>query len=234
MEDKQASYYMNIPATVWNADVKPNVKLCYGHISVLANKLGYCYATNRYLGKQLGVVKETASKYVSILEELGVIKTVVIVGDNKQVEERRIYITDGLIGINQTINTPNNNSINSPINQNVKGNTTRNNNTSINTNSKWDTIYDKLIDGYPKNRIQSKNPVIKLLKKLDKEEIKLVLANKQRYLNAVGDYVKNLRKYIEEECWSEEWLNLQESTNKTRNGGITDTKTFDNNYDDID
>ena len=115
--------------------------------------------------------------------------------------------------------------------------TTHTNNKETNnkdTNSKWDVIYDKLIDGYPKNRIQSKNPVIKLLKQLDKEQIKLVLANKERYLKASNGYVKNLRKYIEEECWSEEWLNLQESANKSRNTGITNTKTFDNNYDDID
>lgn len=96
--------------------------------------------------------------------------------------------------------------------------------------SEYDKIYDKLIDGYPKNRIQSKNPVIKLLKDLSKEEIKLVLGNKQRYLKASNGYVKNLRKYIEEECWSEEWLNLQESANKPKKPGITDTKNNLGNF----
>ena len=104
------------------------------------------------------------------------------------------------------------------------------NNTSNNTNSKWDTSYIiMLIEGYPKNRIQSKNPVIKLLKDLDKDQIALILKNKERYLKASNGYVKNLRKYIEEECWSEEWLNLQESTNKTKKTGITNNTDVINN-----
>jgi hypothetical protein len=99
-------------------------------------------------------------------------------------------------------------------------------------NIKYNKIYDMLIDGYPKNRIQSKNPVIKLLKTLDKEDIKLILKNKDRYLKSSNGYVKNLRKYIEEECWSEAWLKAEEET-KQVNKHITNTKTFIQDYDNI-
>tara|TARA_R110000796_G_C14510968_1_gene429873 strand:- start:661 stop:1362 length:702 start_codon:yes stop_codon:yes gene_type:complete len=98
------------------------------------------------------------------------------------------------------------------------------------TNTKWDILYDKIIVGYPKNRLQSKTPVIKLLKNLSKEEISLIIRNKDRYLKASNGYTKNLRKYIEEECWSESWLKAEEET-KTKKTSITDnTKTFSGNY----
>ena len=234
MEDKQASYYMVIPAVVWNSDLPSTAKLLYGHITVLANKKGYCFATNSYLSSQLGVSKKTVSGHIQKLEKLGVIESVVKINkDTKVVEERKIYLQSKTsIPTEVNLHTPTEENLHTPMEEKVTGNTTSNNNTSNNTNSKWDKLYQMLVEGYPKNRIQSKNPVIKLLKDLDKDQIALILKNKERYLKASNGYVKNLRKYIEEECWSEEWLNLQESTNKTKNTGTTtnNTKTFGTDY----
>jgi len=98
------------------------------------------------------------------------------------------------------------------------------------TNTKWDILYDKIIVGYPKNRLQSKPPVIKLLKNLSKEEISLIIRNKDRYLKASNGYTKNLRKYIEEECWSESWLKAEEKTNAKKTSITDNTKTFSGNY----
>ena len=39
MENKE-SYYMNIPANVWDTDLSAKAILCYGHVTVLANKMG--------------------------------------------------------------------------------------------------------------------------------------------------------------------------------------------------
>jgi cell fate (sporulation/competence/biofilm development) regulator YmcA (YheA/YmcA/DUF963 family) len=92
-------------------------------------------------------------------------------------------------------------------------------------------LYEKLIEGYPKNRLQTKPPVIKLLKSLTKEQIELVLKNKQRYLDSSNGMVKNLRKYIEEECYTEEWLQAQNETNNSFHSRNTkpDTKTLNKN-----
>ena len=112
-------------------------------------------------------------------------------------------------------------------------NNSKNKDTNIDgaSDNKWDILYDKVIVGYPKNRLQSKTPVIKLLKTLSKEEISLIIRNKDRYLKASNGYTKNLRKYIEEECWTEEWLKAEETNNNKSD--ITNTKTFTQNYEDI-
>ena len=229
---------MNIPATVWDTDLNPKAILCYGHITVLANKGGFCYANNRYFEEKLGVSTASVKRYLNELESLKVIKRHLIYKDNNTVEQRRIYlssasITDELASITHepgamVIHEP------GPGFTHEQDNTTSNNTTSNNTR-KYNKIYDMLIDKYPKNRIQSKNPVIKLLKNLDKEDIKLILKNKDRYLKASNGYTKNLRRYIEEECWSEAWLKAEEETKQKQNS-ITDnkTKTFSGNYDDID
>jgi hypothetical protein len=139
MENKEPSYYMIIPATVWNSDIKDKAKLIYGHITVLANQKGYCWATNSHLAKAVGVRnKETVSGYISDLKELGVITTQVILHeDSKQVKERRIYlstpINQEINSINQEVNRPVNQEVNRPINQEVTGNTTSNNNINNNT-----------------------------------------------------------------------------------------------------
>ena len=224
---------MNIPATVWDTDLNPKAILCYGHITVLANKGGFCYANNRYFEEKLGVSTASVKRYLNELESLKVIKRHLIYKDNNTVEQRRIYlssasITDEPASITHepgamVIHEP------GPGFTHEQDNTTSNNTTSNNTR-KYNKIYDMLIDKYPKNRIQSKNPVIKLLKNLDKEDIKLILKNKDRYLKASNGYTKNLRRYIEEECWSEAWLKAEEETKQTKNSITDNTKTFKTNY----
>ena len=220
---------MNIPATVWDTDLNPKAILCYGHITVLANKGGFCYANNRYFEEKLGVSTASVKRYLNELESLKVIKRHLIYKDNNTVEQRRIYlssasITDELASITHepgamVIHEP------GPGFTHEQDNTTSNNTTSNNTR-KYNKIYDMLIDKYPKNRIQSKNPVIKLLKNLDKEDIKLILKNKDRYLKASNGYTKNLRRYIEEECWSEAWLKAEEETKQKQNSSKRLLKNF--------
>ena len=49
-EENQINYYAVIPATVrYNNSLKPSEKLMYGEITALANKMGYCFANNKYI-----------------------------------------------------------------------------------------------------------------------------------------------------------------------------------------
>lgn len=234
MDEKQKeSYYMNIPATVWNSKLRANAKLCYGHITVLANKKGYCWGTNKYFAESLGVSRTSVSQYISELVELGVIRTEIILQpDSKEVKERRIYLTS--MGIKENFNSPTKENCNGGIKDNFKGNTTSNNTTSNNTNTVYDDIYNKLIKDWPKIRIHSKNPVIKYLRTRSKEDITLILKNKPRYLKANEGYVKNLRNYLEHEDWSESSIKEYETKrNVTNKNNKPNTKTFKSEYDNI-
>ena len=239
MEEHKESYYMNIPATVWDSKLRANCKLCYGHITVLANKKGYAYASNAYFAKALGVSKTTASQYISELIKLGVITSQIILHDNsKEVKERRIYLAS--IAIKESFNGPVKENDNGPIKDNFKGNTTSNNTTR--TNSKLDVpsdtddilgkIFFKVVDLYPKNRIGNRQHGLKKFKQLDIKQAKLALINLKRYLTIAGAYVKSLQNYIQEECYSEAWLTGEEETKnkKTNINNKPDTKTFNTDY----
>ena len=61
-EENKISYYSVIPATVlFCEELKPNEKLLYAAITSLANKEGYCYASNSYLGKLFKATDHAAS-----------------------------------------------------------------------------------------------------------------------------------------------------------------------------
>ncbi len=49
-EENPIGYYAVIPSPVlFNQNLKPNEKLLYAVITVLANKEGYCFASNNYI-----------------------------------------------------------------------------------------------------------------------------------------------------------------------------------------
>jgi hypothetical protein len=93
--ENQANYYMVIPAKVWNSKINPQAILLYGHISVLSNKNGYCWATNNYFEKALGISEATVTRCLASLETIGVIKRHIVYKEgSKQIAKRLIYITD--------------------------------------------------------------------------------------------------------------------------------------------
>lgn len=104
MEDEnKIGYYAIIPATVlFNEYVKPNEKLLYAIISVLANKEGYCFASNSYLANLLKAQPHTVSKWVSHLRELGFVCLDMIKNDKGEIIQRRIYPNDTPYTINRT------------------------------------------------------------------------------------------------------------------------------------
>jgi len=92
-------------------------------------------------------------------------------------------------------------------------------------------IFFRIADAYPKNRIGNRQHGLKKFKALDIKEAKLAATNLKRYLKCAGQYIKSLKKYIAEECYSEEWLEPAET--KTNKSDITNTKTFKGDYDEL-
>lgn len=94
-EENQISYYSIIPATVrYNNRLKPSEKLLYGEITSLTNKMGYCFASNKYFANLYEVTNHTVSQWISHLEKLDYVQIELIKNDKKEITERRIYIND--------------------------------------------------------------------------------------------------------------------------------------------
>jgi len=93
------SYYAIIPANVrYDIDLPPNAKLLYGEITALCNEKGYCWASNDYFAKLYNVEKRTISRWVNALVKKGYIKMELTYKEgSKEVEQRRLYITNNII-----------------------------------------------------------------------------------------------------------------------------------------
>lgn len=136
-EEMQPHYYMNIPAFVWDdKDLlrKPKAILLYGHISTLANKKGYCWATNEYFAKQLKVDKRTVIDYINLLVNKKYIKRKVFHKENsKEIDKRLLSIFTTPSDVDFT--RPDDDNFTTPSDVDFTENNTRNNNTSINKSS---------------------------------------------------------------------------------------------------
>ncbi len=102
-----------------------------------------------------------------------------------------------------------------------------------NTNKKYKKVMDKLIERYPKNRVNSTGPILKYLQKKTDTELKQIILAVPKYLELAGDYVKNLRNYLEHECWTEEWLQAETKKKKPNKNELTGQKTFKGDYGNI-
>ena len=88
MNEEFPSYFSITPAPVrYDTRLTANQKLLYGEITALANKDGYCYATNSYFAKLYGCTESTISVSISNLQKCGYIN--VVIEDNYK---RKIYI----------------------------------------------------------------------------------------------------------------------------------------------
>ena len=98
MEEKQRNkvgYYSIIPSKIlYNKELKANEKLLYAMITSLACKEGYCFATNNYFAKELGVHPKTVSSWISNLRDKNYLKVEIVRKENKQIIQRKIYIND--------------------------------------------------------------------------------------------------------------------------------------------
>lgn len=66
--------------------------ILYARLMSLAQKEGYCWATNEYLAQKCRKSKKTISRYLTTLEECGHIRRDVVRNENSEVVVRKIYI----------------------------------------------------------------------------------------------------------------------------------------------
>lgn len=230
---KKQSYYMVIPASVWESNLSDKTILLYGHIATLANKEGYAFALDDYFAKALKCSTRTVQYKLKELESAGVItRKVVYAEDGKTIVSRKIYLASPATEADFT--SPIEVHVTSPSEAGVIDNNTSNNNTSINIiDDAKGKIFFKIVELYPKNRIGNRQHGLKKFKKLDIEEAKLALKNLNRYLDVSNGYVKSLQNYIDQECFSEEWLKAEEETKANKANITNNTKKFNTNYDEF-
>jgi len=103
---ERPNYYANIPADVRYSDIPANAKLLYGEITALANKEGFCWASNPYFAKLYGVSVQSVSKWISELNKRGFIRCFVSKEDGNA---RKIYLNTSSIkvvgGIKENFNS---------------------------------------------------------------------------------------------------------------------------------
>lgn len=94
-EESKIGYYAVIPSTVlFNEELKSNEKLLYAVITALANKEGYCYASNNYLADLFNSKAHTISNWISYLNKLNFVYVDLIRNNKNEIIQRRIYIND--------------------------------------------------------------------------------------------------------------------------------------------
>ncbi|WP_333603923.1 helix-turn-helix domain-containing protein [Lactobacillus acetotolerans] len=93
---EQPNYYTVIPAYVrYDKDLlnMPKAILVFGEITALSNQKGYCWASNKYLGKRIGASERTVQRCVSVLIKKGYVHRKLIYKPNsKEIDSRILTI----------------------------------------------------------------------------------------------------------------------------------------------
>lgn len=102
------NFYAILPATVrYDKELRYFDKIMYAEIAALSNKLGYCYASNSWLGKNYGITERSVSAAVTRLAEKGYISVNLERGQGMIGTSRKIFIVprvahDGtMVGVNK-------------------------------------------------------------------------------------------------------------------------------------
>ena len=93
--DKYPGYTALLPPRVrYDKELPATAKLLYAEITAMTDVTGFCWASNRYLGELTGVGKDRASRLVAQLAERGYVEVDVLRGEQNEIRERRIFVTD--------------------------------------------------------------------------------------------------------------------------------------------
>ena len=79
------------PSIMCQENLTLTQKVLWGRIEGLSTKKGYCFASNGWIGEQLGFSKSTVSNNLSILVSLGYIKREIIRNEYNVIQERRLF-----------------------------------------------------------------------------------------------------------------------------------------------
>lgn len=139
-ENMGTNYYAIIPASVrYDKNITPNAKLLYGEITALCNEKGYCWATNEYFASLYGTSTRSITSWISQLLNNGHISVEFIYKGNKEIESRRIYISETYgkklpEGVEEIFYTPRNNFLEG-VEEIFQDNNTVNNTNEYNENN---------------------------------------------------------------------------------------------------
>jgi len=158
VEDIKQNYYAIIPGFVrYDKNISSAEKLMYGEITALANKYGYCFASNKYFAELYNVANRTITRWLTSLELCGYIRIETIKNEDVKLIERRIYIID---------DTPRQNCLYPPrqkcpptLDKNVYHNNINNN---ITDNKMIDDLYSLIINTSKKISIEFYEVIEKL------------------------------------------------------------------------
>src|SRR5690625_3137018 len=90
--NNKPSYYAILPASVrYDQNLSSSEKLFFAELTALAEKEGYCWASNKYFAELYSVSRSTVSGWVTSLRENGHI-VVKLDKKGKEIIGRRIYI----------------------------------------------------------------------------------------------------------------------------------------------
>ena len=106
-ESRSPSYFAIITGPVLdNRQLADSAKILYGRITSLADREGYCWATNKYLADLTGCGERTITRLLSQLQEHGFVQIEMVMSEQKKNMERRVYIgnraAEGVAKIGET------------------------------------------------------------------------------------------------------------------------------------
>ncbi len=141
MGKETPNYYAILTAEIrYDNRLSSLEKLLCAEITALSSKYGYCFATNNYFADLYGISKDTVSKRINHIKEIGHLE-VQLLYENKQVVGRKMKIKQlPFTPIDEKIDTPIDEKIDTPIDENVLGNNTRVNNIKSNRDDVQNSI----------------------------------------------------------------------------------------------
>ena len=203
MGKEYPSYYSILTAPVrYDENLKPSEKILFSEITALCNKNGHCWASNSYFAKLYKVTKQTVSSWISSLEKSNYIRTEL---DKEAGNQRKLYINESLIAINEKNN--------SPIQKKINHNTTSTNNKSNKDNMSKSIPHIKIKNLY--NSICTSLQPIKILSDKRKEKIKTRWKELSK-LCEEGQTELDLFKTIFEKVEASDFLTNRMRNNKAR------------------
>src|SRR5699024_6511385 len=236
----QGGNYAILPAAIiYDNNLTDSEKLLVCELTALSNKMGYCYASNKYLSGIFNVTVETVSRRINRLKNKGYLR-VELIRDGKEIKERHIYpLMDVSMGIDANVKRGIDANVKRGIDANVKENILYNNNLNNNNlnNNKDDgvdvgVVFDSFnelgfgtINGYTAEQIAEWSKTFE--PKVIIKAMKLASNNNKRTMSYVNGILKNWKNEglikledIEAEEKSKE-LNRQ-SRSKNVSSGLTD------------
>src|SRR5699024_876746 len=139
----QGGNYAILPAAIiYDNNLTDSEKLLVCELTALSNKMGYCYASNKYLSGIFNVTVETVSRRINRLKNKGYLR-VELIRDGKEIKERHIYpLMDVSMGIDANVKRGIDANVKRGIDANVKRGIDANVKRGIDANVKENILYN--------------------------------------------------------------------------------------------